>query len=140
MISNVNGNYFGLNSGTCSDVQTSANISPSTRNDSKIRRSEQPDEINQNFNQLSQKIPLNTVDRSEENTANKENNQTANSQPDNIGSLISLIESSRKISEDSPETTLSDSEGQSMAKGADPSDTKKANVSYNKVLAFLNQY
>ena len=138
MISNVNGNYFGLSYGICSDEQTSTNISPSTSHDSKIGKSDQPDEIHQNFNQLSRKIPLNTVDRIEESTANKEIvRQPANSQPDNIGSIITLIESSRKISE---ETTLVDSEDQSMAIAADSLNNKKAYVSYNKVLAFLNQY
>ncbi|MCL9683477.1 hypothetical protein [Legionella maioricensis] len=153
---NINGNYLA----GCAQGLTSINSPPL-----KTMSYEQSDEVKQNFSQLSQQIPVNTAAKVAEGTANKESsNQTTDSPTDNIASLISLIESSRKI-EDNLATmsqilsSLPESQGQLMLMSSDPSntakdglvaelvqnfskiDTNKDNLaSYNEVLAFLNRY
>jgi hypothetical protein len=160
MIPNINGYYLGMGSYGLA----STNIPTVALNDSKMRKKELLDEIKQNFNQPSQHIPVNTVAKSVENAANKEDfDQTANSLPDNIASLISLIESSRTIENNLDEmckilSSLPQSQGQLMMMSTDSSntakdglvnelvqnfsniDTNKDNlISYNEVLAFLNR-
>lgn len=162
MISNITGNYSGM----CSNGVTSPNRVGSTVNDSKMRKIEQLDEINQCFNKSPQQIPMNTVAKIAENAADKESiAQTTNLEPDNIASLISFIESSRKIGNNFGTTmpqlfsSLPASQGQLTLMSTNVSnttkdglvtelvqnfskiDTNKDNlVSYNEVLAFLNQY
>lgn len=157
MIYSVNGNYLDM----CAKGLASTNRSILTFNDSKTMNNEQPDEVNKNFNQLPQQIPVNTVAKIAENAANKE---STDSQTDNIASLISLIESSHKIEANlatMPQilASLPESQGQLILMSAAPSNNAKDGlvtelvqnfskidtnedklVSYNEVLAYLNRY
>ena len=161
MTPNINGYYLGMGS----YGPTSTNIPTLAIHDSKMRKNEQSEEIKQDFNQTPLQIPVYTAAKSAENTANRESfDQTANSQSDNIASLISLIESSRTVENNLAAmckifSSLPQSQGQlMMMMSTDPSnttkdglvtelvqnfskiDTNKDNlISYNEVLAFLNR-
>ncbi|CEG56329.1 hypothetical protein [Legionella fallonii] len=166
MLSGINGNYTALNYSLRSEAIKPAN-QPASMNEASTKKDDKVDQINGNLNQLPQHFQVNTVAKIEEKAEdNAISNQSDNSQPNDISSLISLIESSRKMSTQSPEEALAqvlpqapESKAQLMITDANTLDAQKDAVlnelidNFNKIdadgsqlitrdeaLAFINKY
>ena len=165
MISGINGNYTVLDYSSRSEAIKPSN-QPASMNESSTKKDDKVDQVNGNLNQLPQHFQVNTVAKTEEIAEDRAiSNQSDNTQPNDISTLISLIESSRNMNVESPQQALAqvlpevpESEGQLMITDANTLDPQKdallnelidnfnkidANgnhlITHDEALAFINQ-
>ncbi len=165
MISSINGNYTALNYSIRSEAIKPAN-QPASINESSTKKDDKVDQVNRNLNQLPQHFQVNTVAKTEEIAEDRATSaQGDDSQPNDISTLISLIESSRNMNVESPQQVLAqvlpevpESEGQLMIADANTLDPQKDLVlnelidnfskidkdgshliTHDEALAFINQ-
>lgn len=145
MISGISGNYIALDYSVRSEAIKPSN-QPASMTECPAKKGSNSEQVNGNLNQLPQHFQVNTVAKTEEIAEEKVMaSESGNSQPNDISTLISLIESSRNMDVESPQQVLSqvlpvvpESQGQLMIADAVTTEPQK-NAVLNELIDNFNK-